>query len=144
MQPIFFIILIGLAGGMAIGIQGPLSSVITQRLGSLESVFIIHIGGAVAALMPMIFVGSRLSEWRSVPWYALGAGALGLIVITAMGYMIPRIGAAGALITLMAGQILVASILDHFGWLGVAQRSFDLQRLIGFAVVMFGVWLTVK
>ena len=144
MQPIFFIILIGLAGGMAIGIQGPLSSVITQRLGSLESVFIIHIGGAVAALMPMIFVGSRLSEWRSVPWYALGAGALGLIVITAMGYMIPRIGAAGALITLMAGQILVASILDHFGWLGVAQRSFDIQRLIGFAVVMFGVWLTVK
>ena len=144
MQPIFFIILIGLAGGMAIGIQGPLSSVITQRLGSLESVFIIHIGGAVAALMPMIFVGSRLGEWRSVPWYALAAGALGLIVITAMGYMIPRIGAAGALITLMAGQILVASILDHFGWLGVAQRSIDLQRLIGFAVVMFGVWLTVK
>lgn len=144
MQPIFFIILIGLAGGMAIGIQGPLSSVITQRLGSLESVFIIHIGGAVAALMPMIFVGSRLGEWRSVPWYALAAGALGLIVITAMGYMIPRIGAAGALITLMAGQILVASILDHFGWLGVTQRSIDLQRLIGFAVVMFGVWLTVK
>lgn len=144
MQPIFFIILIGLAGGMAIGIQGPLSSIITQRLGSFESVFIIHIGGAVAALMPMIFVGSRLGEWRSVPWYALAAGAFGLIVITAMGYMIPRIGAAGALITLMAGQILVASILDHFGWLGVAQRSIDLQRLIGFAVVMFGVWLTVK
>ncbi|MCL4271223.1 MAG: DMT family transporter, partial [Anaerolineales bacterium] len=85
MQPIFFIILIGLAGGMAIGIQGPLSSVITQRLGSLESVFIIHAGGALAALMPMMFVGSRLGEWRSVPWYALGAGALGLIVITAMG-----------------------------------------------------------
>jgi len=144
MQPIFFIILIGLAGGMAIGIQGPLSSVITQRLGSLESVFIIHAGGALAALLPMIFVGTRISEWRSVPWYALGAGALGLIVITAMGYMIPRIGAAGALITLMAGQILVASILDHFGWLGVAQRSMDLQRLLGFAVVIFGVWLTVK
>lgn len=144
MQPIFFIILIGLAGGMAIGIQGPISSVITQRLGSLESVFIIHAGGALAALMPMIVVGSRLGEWRSVPWYALGAGALGLIVITAMGYMIPRIGAAGALITLMAGQILIASILDHFGWLGVAQRSMDIQRIIGFAVVMFGVWLTVK
>jgi len=47
-------------------------------------------------------------------------------------------------ITLMAGQILVASILDHFGWLGVAQRSMDIQRIIGFAVVMFGVWLTVK
>ena len=144
MDPLIFIILIGLAGGMAIGVQGPMSSVITQKLGPLESVFIIHIGGAIAALIPMIFVGSRLGQWKNVPWYALVAGALGLIVIMAMGYMIPRIGAAGALITLMAGQILVASILDHFGWLGMAPRTIDLQRVIGFIVVMVGVWLTVK
>lgn len=144
MNPLIFIILIGLAGGMAIGLQGPLSSMITQKLGSLESVFIIHLGGALAALIPMIFVGSRLSEWKSVPWYALVAGSFGLIVITAMGYMIPRIGAAGALITLLAGQILVASILDHFGLLGMTPRAIDLQRIIGFGVVMVGVWLTVK
>ena len=144
MDTLFIIILIGLAGGMAIGVQGPLSSMITQKLGSLESVFIIHIGGAVAALIPMLFFGSKLGQWKSVPWYALIAGAFGLIVISAMGYMIPRIGAAGALITLMAGQILVASLLDHFGLLGMAPRAIDLQRTIGFGVVMVGVWLTVK
>ncbi|MCB0102437.1 MAG: DMT family transporter [Anaerolineales bacterium] len=144
MNPLFFIILIGLIGGMAIGVQGPLSSMITQKLGSLESVFIIHIGGAIAALIPMLFVGSRLSEWKSVPWYALVAGSFGLIVISAMGYMIPRIGAAGALITLLAGQLLVASLLDHFGLLGMTSRTIDLQRIIGFGVVMLGVWLTVK
>lgn len=144
MDTLSIIILIGLVGGMAIGVQGPLSSMITQKLGSLESVFIIHLGGAIAAAIPMIFVGSRLGQWRSVPWYALAAGALGLIVITAMGYMIPRIGAAGALITLLAGQILVASLLDHFGLLGMTPRAIDLQRIIGFVVVMVGVWLTVK
>lgn len=144
MDTLFLIILIGLAGGMAIGVQGPLSSLVTQRLGPLESVFIIHIGGAIAALIPMVFVGSRLGQWKSLPWYALGAGALGLIVIMAMGYMIPRIGAAGALITLMAGQILIASLLDHFGLLGMAPRTIDLQRIIGFVVVMAGVWLTVR
>lgn len=144
MNPLFFIILIGLIGGMAIGVQGPLSSMITQKLGSLESVFIIHIGGAIAALIPMLFVGSKLSEWKSVPWYALVAGSFGLIVISAMGYMIPRIGAAGALITLLAGQLLVASLLDHFGLLGMTSRTIDLQRIIGFGVVMLGVWLTVK
>lgn len=144
MDTLFIIILIGLAGGMAIGLQGPLSSMITQKLGSLESVFIIHIGGAVAALIPMLFFGSKLGQWKSVPWYALIAGAFGLIVITAMGYMIPRIGAAGALITLLAGQILVASLLDHFGLLGMTPRAIDLQRVIGFVVVMVGVWLTVR
>jgi transporter family-2 protein len=144
MDTLFIIILIGLVGGMSIGLQGPLSSMITQKLGSLESVFIIHLGGAVAALIPMLFFGSKLGQWKSVPWYALIAGAFGLIVISAMGYMIPRIGAAGALITLLAGQILVASLLDHFGLLGMSPRAIDLQRIIGFGVVMVGVWLTVK
>ncbi len=144
MQPIVLIILIGLAGGMAVGVQSPMASMISQRLGMLESVFIIHVGGALAALIPLIIFGSRLREWRSVPWYTLGAGAFGLIVISSMSYMIPRIGIAGALITLLAGQLLVGSLLDHFGWLGVTQRVMDLPRVIGLAVVMVGVWLTVK
>jgi uncharacterized membrane protein YdcZ (DUF606 family) len=38
----------------------------------------------------------------------------------------------------------MGAVLDHFGWLGVAQRPFDLSRLAGLAVVMLGVWLTVK
>jgi transporter family-2 protein len=144
MQPVFLIILVGLLGGMAIGVQSPMSSIISQRMGMMESVFIIHAGGALAALIPLIIFGSKLGEWRSVPWYTLVAGAFGLIVISAMGYMIPRIGVAGALITLLAGQLLVGSFLDHFGLLGAAQRSIDLPRLIGLGVVMLGVWLTVK
>ncbi len=144
MQPIFLIILVGLLGGMAIGVQSPMSSIMSQRLGMMESVFIIHAGGALAALIPLLIFGSKLGEWRSVPWYTLVAGAFGLIVISAMGYMIPRIGVAGALITLLAGQLLVGSFLDHFGLLGATQRAIDLPRIIGLGVVMLGVWLTVK
>lgn len=144
MQPVLLIILVGLVGGMAIGVQSPMSSMISQRLGMLESIFIVHAGGALVVLIPILVFGSRLREWRSVPWYTLGAGAFGLIVISSMSYMIPRIGIAGALITLLAGQLLVGSLLDHFGWLGVTQRVMDLPRVIGLVVVMAGVWLTVK
>ncbi len=45
MEPIILIILIGLAGGAAVGLQSPMASMITQRLGIFESVFIVHIGG---------------------------------------------------------------------------------------------------
>jgi transporter family-2 protein len=144
MQPIFLILLVGLAGGMAIGVQSPMSSMISQRLGMLESIFIVHAGGALVVLIPILIFGSRLREWRSVPWYTLGAGAFGFIVIASMSYMIPRIGIAGAMITLLAGQLIVGSLLDHFGWLGVTQRVLDLPRIIGLIVVMAGVWLTVK
>jgi bacterial/archaeal transporter family-2 protein len=35
-------------------------------------------------------------------------------------------------------------VLDHFGWLGAAVRPLDGPRALGLAVVMLGVWLTVR
>ena len=144
MNTILLIILIGLAGGVAVGLQSPMASMITQRLGIFESVFIVHLGGALVALIPLLVLGSRLGEWRSVPWYALGTGIFGLVVIGAISYMIPRVGAAAAVTTLVAGQLLVSAALDHFGWLGAAERALDAPRVFGLAVVFVGVWLTVK
>jgi len=145
MASILLIILIGLAGGIAVGLQSPMASMITQRLGIFESVFIVHMGGALIALIPiLVYSGGKLSQWRSVPWYALGAGIFGLIVIGAISYMIPRIGIAASITTIVAGQLLVGTILDHFGLLGTATRSMDVTRAFGLAVVLVGVWLTVK
>ena len=145
MDSILLIILIGLAGGIAVGLQSPMASMLTQRLGMFESVFIVHVGGALFALLPLLFYsGGKLGQWRSVPWYALGAGIFGLIVIGAISYMIPRIGVAGAITTIVAGQLLVSTILDQFGWLGAEVRPMEPARAIGLGVVLAGVWLTVK
>jgi transporter family-2 protein len=145
MESILFILLIGLAGGIAVGLQGPLASIITQRMGMMESAFIVHFGGALAALLPLLFMGGgKLGLWKSLPWYTLFTGVLGLVVLSAVSYAIPRIGVAGAVTTIIAGQLLVSTLLDHFGWLGAAQRSLDPARLLGLAVLGFGVWLTVK
>lgn len=145
MESILLIILIGLAGGVAVGLQSPMASMITQRLGMFESVFIVHIGGALIALLPLLFYGGgKLAQWRSLPWYVLGAGVFGLIVIGAISYMIPRVGVAASITTIVAGQLLVGTILDHFGLLGAASRSLDATRALGLAVVLVGVWLTVK
>lgn len=145
MEPVVLIILIGLVGGAAVGLQSPMASMISQRLGTFESVFIVHLGGALIALLPLLFSsGGKLSQWRSVPWYALGAGVFGLIVIGAISYMIPRVGIAAAITTIVAGQLLVGVLLDHFGLLGASIRPLDLTRVIGLIVVLAGVWLTVK
>lgn len=145
MESILLIIIIGLIGGVAVGLQSPLASMITQRLGLFESVFIVHMGGAILALIPLlIYSGGKLTEWRTIPWYALGAGIFGLVVIGSISYMIPRVGVAAATTTIVAGQLLVGTILDHYGLLGAAERSMDLTRLFGLAVVLIGVWLTVK
>lgn len=145
MESILLIILIGLAGGVAVGLQSPMASMITQRLGIFESVFIIHVGGALLALVPLLlYGGGKLAQWRSVPWYVLSAGVFGLIVIGAISYMIPRVGVAASITTIVAGQLLVGTILDHFGLLGAAGRAMDGTRALGLVIVLVGVWLTVK
>ena len=140
-----FVILFGLLGGIAVGLQGPLSSLMSQKIGTLESVFYIHLGGTIAALIPLIFYGGRnLSRWREVPWYALGAGALGLVVIAGMSYMVPRVGVAPSVVLIVAGQLLVSVILDHYGLFGAHIRSLDSTRALGLLLVFIGVWVTVK
>jgi transporter family-2 protein len=145
MESIFFILLIGLAGGIAVGLQGPLASIITQKMGMMESAFIVHFGGAVAALLPLLFMsGGKIGLWRSLPWYTLFTGVLGLVVLSAVSYAIPRIGVAGAITSIVTGQLLISALLDHFGWLGAAVRPLDSTRILGLAVLFLGVWLTVK
>ncbi len=58
--------------------------------------------------------------------------------------MIPRVGVAASIITVVAGQLLVGVLLDQFGLLGAALRPLDWTRSLGLAVVLVGVWLTVK
>jgi bacterial/archaeal transporter family-2 protein len=145
MESIIFIIIIGLIGGFAVGLQSPLASMISQRIGVFESVFIVHLGGMLVALIPLLYYGGgKLAQWRTLPWYTLAAGAFGVIVIAAISYIIPRAGVAVSVTTIVAGQLLVGTILDHFGALGGMQKPLDPTRIIGLVVVLVGVWLTTK
>ncbi len=145
MDSILLVILVGLAGGVAVGLQSPLASMMTERIGVFESIFIVHLGGAMLSVLPLIFIGGgRLSQWRGVPWYALCAGFFGVVVIAAISYTIPRVGVAASIITIVAGQLVVGTILDQYGLLGAGIRPLGPARAIGLAVVMLGVWLTVR
>ena len=117
MQAIVFSLLVGILGGIAIGFQNPLASLMASRIGLVQGAFIIHLSGAiVGGILVLILPAGQLAAWRSVPWYALWAGALGLVVIVAVSISIPRVGVAATVGTIMTGQLLVAAWLDHNGY----------------------------
>jgi transporter family-2 protein len=145
MPVIVLVILFGLMGGIAVGLQGPLSSMITERLGLMESIFIVHLGGLIIIGIPLLLRGGgNLHQWRSLPWYALLAGLFGLVIITAISFTIPRVGVAASVTLVVAGQLALSTVVDHFGWLDTPIHHFDLSRLIGIAVLFLGVWLIVR
>ena len=99
MSSLALIVVIGLLGGIAIGMQAPLASVIGQRLGALESIFIVHFGGLAAAGLGLLFAGGgKLGQWQSVPPIALISGLLGVAVMGSTIYNVPRIGVAATIL----------------------------------------------
>jgi len=138
-------LIISLAAGLAAGLQGPLTTMVSQRLGTWEAVVIAHVGGTAAALLMLFFFGKgTIGEWRSVPWYALLCGVLGLVVLGGLTFSIPRIGTAGTMTLLVLGQLVLAVALDHFGLLGLEVRAINPSRVIGLLTMVLGTWLIMR
>lgn len=145
MESVLVVLAIGLAGGVAVGLQGPLTSMMSERIGTVESVFIVHLGGALFAAVPLLlFRGGNLGNWRSVPWYALAAGIFGLVILSAVSYTIPRIGVLTSVTLIIVAELVTGAILDHFGLLGATVRLIDPARLLGVLVLLLGTWLVMR
>ncbi len=145
MTPLVIVIVLGVVGGFAAGLQGPLASVMTKDVGTWGSVFIIHVGGTIGCALILLVPGShRLSAWREVPWYALVAGLLGLVLLSCLTFCIPRIGIAATMTLIVFGQLGVAAFLDHNGIFVDTVRTFDFSRLAGLIVLLIGTWLMVR
>lgn len=145
MEVATFAMIFALVGGMAAQVQSPLSSMLGQKLGILSSIFIVHLGGALVSLVVLIALGGEnIRAWRSLPWYALAAGALGLVTVGSLSFAISRLGSAQTVTLFIVGQLLLAAVVDHFGWLGVPAHPMDLKRLAGMTVLIFGAWLITR
>ena len=131
--------------GIGIGLQSPMIGILSSRLGPLESVFVVHIGGAILSGIPLVLMaGGKLGALGSAPWYAWFAGAFGLVTVAAIGFAVPRVGVSGATVALILGQLLTAAVIDHFGWFGVNVRAFDPVRAAGFGLLLAGAWLVIR
>lgn len=85
-----------------------------------------------------------MGNWSRAPWYALAAGVLGLMLISAFAIAVPRLGAAGTATMVILGQLLVGITLDHFGFLVPDIRSIDAYRVAGVGLVLVGTYLVVR
>lgn len=139
------LIIVAVIGGIAVTLQAQFMGVMDKTLGTVESIFITYGSGGLLIGLAMLFQrGGNLAAWPSVPWYALSAGVVGLVIVGTIGYSTARLGVVAAFTIIVATQFIVGAILDHFGLLGADLRPLNLSRLAGMAVLLFGVWLIVR
>ncbi len=142
---LLYLVLVAAIGGLAVTVQGQLIGIVDKSVGTVESVFITYGGGGLIIGITMLFMrGGNLSSIQSIPNYALLTGPLGLVIIAAIGYSVPRLGLVTAFTVIVAAQFIVAAVIDHFGFLGADIRHINISRLSGIGVMLFGIWLTVR
>ena len=138
------VITIGLIGGVAVAVQASLAGIITDQLGVIENAFVVFGGGFLTAvILILVSQGIKLRSLGSLPWYVYLAGPLGIVIITSIGYAIPRIGLAGTLTLIVVSQLLIGVVFDHFGWL-TAIRPMDIGRLVGVGLLFLGTWIVLR
>jgi hypothetical protein len=74
-------------GGCAVALQGQFMGVMAKSIGTTGGIFVNYISGAMLAMILLLALqGGSLKAWTEVPWYALSAGALGLVIAGSIGY----------------------------------------------------------
>ena len=72
----------------------------------------------------------------------LTAGAMGASLVFGIAYLIPRVGAGPFTYALLAGQIVSAMVLSHYGWLGSPKQPITPMGIVGVVVMVVGIVLT--
>jgi bacterial/archaeal transporter family-2 protein len=139
------LIVIAAIGGIAVTLQAQFMGLMDKQIGTLESVFITYGGGGLLIGLAMLLSrGANLAAWQGVPWYALSAGALGLVIVGTIGYGTARLGLVTALTIIVAAQFITGAVIDHFGVLGAELRPLNLTRLCGIALLLLGTGMVLR
>ncbi|MEE4265212.1 MAG: DMT family transporter [Desulfobacteraceae bacterium] len=139
------LIIVAVVGGVSVAFQAQVMGLLDKTIGTLEGVFITYAGGGLLiAIVLVLMRGGNLGAWQNAPWYAYSSGALGLIIVGAIGYSAPRLGLVATFTIIVSAQFVVAALIDHFGVLGAATRPLDLSRMLGIALLLAGIWLTMR
>jgi len=134
--------------GVAITIQSGVNSQLrTSIQHPLMAAFISFVVGTIALAILLIFSKETipgLSQFSSVNWYKYTGGLLGAFVVTVTLISVAQIGAGNMFVLIVAGQLVTAVLMDHFGVLGMRPNPVSMQKFFGICLLVAGAWLVNK
>jgi transporter family-2 protein len=137
-------ILTAVAIGGVLSLQPGLNAEVARRLANPLGAGLVSI--CVSFVLSLtIVLGSRQNvAWSglgSLPWYFWLAGSIGVIFVIGTLWLAPILGAALLFSSMIAGQMLAATIADVTGFAGYQSHGFDPWRIVGVVFVIAGVWV---
>ncbi|MDU8923471.1 DMT family transporter [Pasteurellaceae bacterium LIM206] len=139
-------IIIALCAGFALAVQAAINSQLASALVGQPAVaaLISFATGTLVLLLICWWKADLAIAWQYAPkqpWWKFIGGPLGALVVFTTIFLAPQIGVTNMLFFIIVGQLIAASIIDHFGLLGMAIRPVNIWQIIGFAVIACGLIL---
>ncbi|MBU1193920.1 MAG: DMT family transporter [Proteobacteria bacterium] len=144
----FLLLSLAFAAGMLAPIQAGMNAKLGRALGdSFYAALISFVVGTLGLLLYGL-VGridfSTIRHTGDLHWTIWFAGLLGAFYVTSTIILTPRLGATLTFTLVIAGQLAMAVLMDHFGWFGIQAQPFNWLRFAGVVLVTAGVVLIRK
>jgi len=138
-------LLSALAGGAVLPIQVALNALLRRYVGeAMQVTFISYLAGTFTSLTICFLAQYSIPTVASLAqtsWWMWIGGCLGTFYVWSTIFATPKIGAALALALAIAGQMVAALFLDHYGAIGLTKYPATPERIAGVVLVVLGVSL---
>ena len=131
--------------GVAMSIYLPMNSSVSRYLGSSIAATVSFYAVALATAIGIFLISGEVgvvARIKNVPKYLFLAGFISAFMIVGTTFLIPKIGARTFFILLVAGQILMAIIVSHFGILESPRDPVTLKKVLAAGLVVAGAFLS--
>jgi len=140
--------LLAFIGGAVTAYQPLINAKLNEHLNSpIWASFVSFVVGTIILLVIGLYMngGKFMSlQTEGLKWWMFTGGALGAFFVTVAIYAVPYMGVATMISVMVAGQLLVAAILAHYGVLADAPHPITWQKFIGMSLLAIGAIVTVR
>ncbi len=136
-------VLTAIAIGGVLTIQPGLNAEVARRLGNPFGAGLVSTVISSIVLLALVFGSRQNVGWSalpSLPWYLWLAGSIGVFFVVGTLWLAPILGAALLFASIVAGQMLMATLADLTGLAGYQSHGFDPWRIAGILLVIAGTW----
>lgn len=140
-------IIITLLAGSFLPIQASMNSKLAKTGGSPVHASMISFVVGVIALVLYILITSQHISWKGLkdaPSYAWVGGILGAFYVTVIVLAFPKIGPGLTFGLVIAGQLLISMLMEHFQIMGTQHIPISIGRIVGMILIIGGVIIMKK
>jgi transporter family-2 protein len=141
--------LLAVASGALIPVQAASNAALSRTIGGNVpfSAMVLFLAAFIASAAVMFASGQSLpsiAELREAPWWSYSGGPIVAFYVLTITFLAPRLGIGTAISLIVAGQIIAALAIDHFGLLRSLTFELTPTRAIGAVLMIVGVYLALK